>query len=164
MTNVFGGRFAERWGCRWVCAIGIMILATVNALTPLASEYHYGLVIAVRIIIDGFHGFIFSGLFSMYARWLPSDNNERAIAIALKTFGGNFGAVVSLPITGWLCNATILGGWPSTFYLFSLIHIIWFALWCWLVYDSPELDPRISCEEKAYIQKSIHTSTTPKVI
>ena len=62
MTNVFGGRFAERWGCRWVCAIGIMILATVNALTPLASEYHYGLVIAVRIIIGGFHGFIFSGL------------------------------------------------------------------------------------------------------
>ena len=137
--------------------------AIINVLTPLASHYHEGLVIAIRIIIGGFHGLIFSSLFSMYGHWIPK--SERATAISLTTFGGNIGAVVTLPVAAWLCKTTIFGGWPSTFYIFSLIHLIWFILWCWLVYDTPALDPRITTEEKVYIYENIDTtSTVPKVI
>ena len=155
LTNIFGGRFAERWGGKWVCCFGIMIPAILNALTPLASEYHVGLVIAIRIIIGGFQGLVYSALVSMYSHWIPK--KERATATALLFFGGIISAVVTLPISAWLCKSTIFGGWPSTFYIFSLIHLIWFVLWCWLAHDTPELDPRISYEEKAYIHDNTDT-------
>ena len=156
LANIFGGRLAERWGGKWVCCFGIMIPAIFNVLTPLASKYHVGLVIAIRIIIGAFHGLIYSALVSMYGHWIPK--KERATATGLLFFGGIIGAVVSLPVSAWLCKTTIFGGWPSTFYVFSLIHLIWFVLWCWLVHDTPEFDPRISCEEKAYIRDNIDTT------
>ena len=129
VTNIFGGRFAERWGRwggKWVCCFGIMVPAIVNAFTPFASEYYVGLVIAIRIIMGAFHGLVFSALFSMFGHWIPT--SERAIAISLTTFGGNIGAVVTLPVAAWLCKTTIFGGWPSTFYIFSFVHFIWFIL------------------------------------
>jgi len=159
LTQVFGGRFTERFGARWVCGIGIFVPAIANALTPIAANTHESLIIIVRIIIGAFHGLIYSSLYSMYAQWFPK--NERTTAIASTAFGGNIGSVITTPLAGYLSRLDYqigevqLGGWPMVFYLTSAIHLIWFALWCWLVYDTPEKDPHISTDEKIYIWQNI---------
>ena len=33
--------------------------------------------------------------------------------------------------------------------------IVWFFLWMYVVYDTPEMHPRISTAERNYIQKSL---------
>jgi hypothetical protein len=71
------------------------------------------------------------------------------------TLGANFGTIVSLPVSGWLCSLDFDGGWPLCFYLFGFTGIIWFAFWCFLVYNTPSSHPRINPQEKAFILASI---------
>lgn len=50
-------------------------------------------------------------------------------------------------------------GWEYVFHATSLIGIIWFILWQYLVYDTPYEHPRISESEKRYIKSSLGKST-----
>ncbi len=134
-----------------------MIPAIINALSPLAAETDIILLICSRIIIGMFHGLIFSSLFSMYAKWFPKE--ERTSAIAATLFGGNIGAIIISPLSGFLCEYGPFGGWPSVFYIGSLIHIIWLIFWCLLVSDSPADHRNISPDEHLYILQNIDCQT-----
>jgi len=70
-----------------------------------------------------------------------------------------------------------MGGWPSVFYCNAIVFyyfycllssvfyllfvviggasLVWFVLWALFMYDRPSEHPRISPEEKNYIEKSI---------
>ena len=54
-----------------------------------------------------------------------------------------------MPASGYLCDYV---GWESVFYVFGVIGLVWFIFWCFLVFDGPDVHPRISEEEKAFIQ------------
>ena len=59
-------------------------------------------------------------------------------------------------MAGLLCDLEALdGGWPLAFYLPGVVGAVWFIAWVFLVYDTPESHPRISEDEKRYIQASI---------
>lgn len=60
-----------------------------------------------------------------------------------------------MPISGLLCASNLWGGWPSVFYIFGAIGILWAIVWLLLTHDRPENHPRISAKEKEYIQSSI---------
>lgn len=60
--------------------------------------------------------------------------------------GAQFGTVVSLPISGLLCQSTFLGGWPAVFYVFGVLGILWFVAWMLLV--SILQSSCYSCENK----------------
>ena len=68
--------------------------------------------------------------------------------------GAQFGTVVTLPVSGWLCDSDFLGGWPSVFYVFGSLGLLWSIAWFFLVFDHPDTHPRISPEEKIYILKN----------
>jgi len=57
-------------------------------------------------------GVTFPAMMSMWARWAPP--LERSRLMTLSGAGGNFGAFVTLPLTGYLCQTL---GWPAVFYL-----------------------------------------------
>ena len=65
--------------------------------------------------------------------------------------GGSFGTVVSLPLSGVLCETL---GWESVFYVFGALGVLWFIVWALLVYNGPEFHPRISTEEREYLKVS----------
>ncbi len=41
--------------------------------------------------------------------------------------GAYLGTVFSLPLSGYLCSSTFLGGWPSVFYIFGK-HMLSFLI------------------------------------
>ncbi|KAK0182210.1 hypothetical protein PV327_000371 [Microctonus hyperodae] len=45
-------------------------------------------------------------------------------------------------------------GWGAAFYVTSLIGIIWYTAWYFLVFDSPQQHPRISETERNYIMEN----------
>jgi len=57
-----------------------------------------------------------------------------------------------------------MGGWPSVFYVIGLGGLVWFILWTFFMYDSPAKHPRISPEERHYIEMSIGTSEARVII
>jgi MFS family permease len=65
--------------------------------------------------------------------------------------GANFGTMISMPLSGYLCSLEFLGGWPLSFYIFGGLGVVWFVAWLFLVYDMPSSHPYISLQEKNYI-------------
>ncbi|GIY03569.1 vesicular glutamate transporter 3 [Caerostris extrusa] len=71
-----------------------------------------------------------------------------------------------MPLTAFLCDSGLFGGWPSAFYIIGLFGCLWFIMWSTLVTDSPLTHPLISKEELRYItsnQKVNHTVKAPPV-
>lgn len=70
----------------------------------------------------------------------------------LINLASSLGAALTLPISGFLIVAW---GWESVFYVTGLIGVAWSALWFVLIYDSPAQHPRISMEERKFIEEAI---------
>ena len=143
------GSFADKFGAKWMCGLGVFLPAICNALIPAFADIHYSLVIVMRLLIGAIHGVVYSSLFAMIARWFPQ--NEKNLAVTGSTFFGNLGGVIVNPLAGYLVELDFLGGWPSVFYLTSLVHLIWFIFWVLCISNSPEEDPNISEKELKYI-------------
>jgi len=45
----------------------------------------------------------------------------------------------------------------------GVVGVIWAIMWFFLVYDSPAQHPRISAEEREYIEKALNKKTETKV-
>lgn len=88
---------------------------------------------------------------AMLAQWVPMTERSRFAAVVYN--GANFGTILSIPLTGYLC--AFEGGWPYSFYIFGLAGIVWCFFWWLLVFSSPETHPTISYEEKTYIESSL---------
>lgn len=94
----------------------------------------------------------------MWANWLPPAERSQLSAFAVS--GTTFGAVFSMSTCGIMAERL---GWPSVFYISGALGLIWFTLWCYVVTDKPEYDPRISQSELNYIKKSLGHSDLQKV-
>lgn len=70
--------------------------------------------------------------------------------------GAQFGTVISLPISGAL--AASAAGWPSIFYFFGALGILWSICFFFLGADSPSKHRSISQEERVYIEESLRTT------
>ncbi|XP_015838353.2 putative inorganic phosphate cotransporter [Tribolium castaneum] len=153
LTQVPGGRLAELFGGKLVYGVGVLVTAVFTLLSPIAARINFPLFILVRVLEGMGEGVTFPSMHAMLARWIPP--LERSKFAAYVYAGANFGTVISLPLSGWLCSLELDGGWPLCFYLFGFLGIIWFVFWCFLIYDSPSSHPRINPQERAFILASI---------
>lgn len=90
---------------------------------------------------------------AMLARWVPMTERSRFAAVVYN--GANFGTIISIPLTGYLCSLDFMGGWPLSFYIFGVLGILWCFFWWRYVFDTPQTHPRISPEERIYIERSL---------
>ncbi|GAB0100076.1 MFS domain-containing protein [Sergentomyia squamirostris] len=74
--------------------------------------------------------------------------------------GSQFGAFVSSLLSGFLADNF---GWESIFYIFGGLGVVWYALWIYFVKRNPASDPRITVEEKNYIESNLDTSGSHKI-
>lgn len=73
----------------------------------------------------------------------------------------SLGAAITMPMCGFLIASL---GWESVFYVTGVIGIMWSIAWFLLVFDSPSQHPRISAEERHYIEDAIGSTATTKVM
>ena len=62
----------------------------------------------------------------------------------------NFSCYLSINVQNVICCVGVIG-------------IIWAIMWFFLVYNSPATHPRISPEEREYIEKALHKKADDKV-
>lgn len=70
---------------------------------------------------------------------------------ALVYAGAQFGTIVSMPISGLLAEYS----WPSIFYVFGLVGIVWSLAFLWTVYEDPSTSKRITEQEKEFINTTL---------
>lgn len=69
--------------------------------------------------------------------------------------GAQFGTIVSMPLSGLLSEYGFDGGWPSIFYVFGFVGVIWSVAFLIFVYEDPSSHPNINEKEKKYIISSL---------
>lgn len=76
--------------------------------------------------------------------------------------GAQIGTVAGTALSGVLIQYSSIG-WPSVFYLFGSLGVLWFVAWVALCYNDPQSHPFISDEEKAFLEQSIGGLDNKKV-
>ncbi|MEG3165452.1 MFS transporter [Sphingomonas sp. PB2P19] len=82
------------------------------------------------------------------SQWFPK--SERALAIGVFNAGANVGAIVTPLLVSFLVAGLLLD-WRWAFLVTGVFNLIWLAAW-WRFYRKPAEHPRISAEERAYIE------------
>ncbi|CAF4919716.1 unnamed protein product [Rotaria sp. Silwood1] len=162
-TQVIGGNLAEKIGAKWIFGGGILISSILTLLTPLAARIHYKLLIVIRVIMA------FPSAAALWAKWIPV--SERSTVPPTAQTGISMGIIFTTPLVSIMAANGFLGGWPSAFYVFSMVIIrnkiiiflslgiiscIWFIGWCFFGFNSPNEHPRISEKERIFLCKYIH--------
>ncbi|GFR29050.1 hypothetical protein TNCT_128742, partial [Trichonephila clavata] len=148
LTQLPGGNISEKYGAKWLFGIGVLITSVFTIITPFAAWWGVYPLIIVRIIEGLGEGVTFPAMSALLGRWAPK--MERSLITAITNSGATIGSVVSFGLSGLICDTI---GWPSVFYIFGIIGVIWTVFWLWLVYETPESHPSISEEEIAEIRQ-----------
>lgn len=114
VTQIPAGRLAEVVGGKWLCGLGVLLSVVVNFLTPLAARIHIYALVVCRFVLGLTQGVVWPACFALFAAWVPF--RERSLCFSLLLVGGNLGSVITVSITGLLCENI---GWPSAFYVTS---------------------------------------------
>ncbi|XP_049591389.1 sialin [Syngnathus scovelli] len=150
LTQIPGGYLAGRFGPKWLLGLGILGTVVFTLLTPLAADLGAGYLIAVRVLEGIGEGVSFPAMYSMWAVWAPP--LERSRLLTTSYIGIQIGTVVSLPLSGEICFYL---DWTYVFYIFGAVGLLWFVLWTFLAYDTPDTHPWISERERVYITSSL---------
>ncbi|KAL1494699.1 hypothetical protein ABEB36_010257 [Hypothenemus hampei] len=156
-TQLLGGYLATKFGGKTIFGTGIAVTAALTVITPWLAYAHVYLLLAVRIIEGIFEGVTYPCIHAVWSKWAPPLERSRLATIA---FSGSYaGTVVAMPTCAYLAKAF---GWPSIFYFWGVVGLVWFVLWTIIVAKSPEQDKKISKEELTYILNSLKETNTDK--
>lgn len=157
LTQIIGGRLAERFGIKLVYGLSIMVPGLLTFLSPLVAKHSMWAFCILRGLLGVFEAATFPAIFVMATRWAPPEERSRFFARGM--FGHCFGLIITYPLCGYVAHYL---SWEAAFYIIGCITTCWFILWLLLAYDDPESHPWISKEEKDKIQKALNSKLTDR--
>ncbi|XP_054284537.1 putative inorganic phosphate cotransporter isoform X1 [Macrosteles quadrilineatus] len=152
LTHIPGGLLAERFGGKQTLGLGILSTSILTILTPFAARAGPRWLITTRFVEGLGEGTTFPALNVLLAQWVPP--MERGKLGALVFAGNQIGTVVSSTLTGVMLQHWD-GDWPFVFYLFGVLGVVWYVVFCFLCYNDPASHPYISTEEREYLSETI---------
>lgn len=135
LTQIPAGRLSEIIGGKWIFGFSVFFTAALTFLTPWAAKQDYKVLIGLRIIEGLMEGGTFPSMNVMIAGWTNSMDRSRISAFIYS--GTCIGTLLSLPLTGYICDTF---GWPMSFYCFGSFGMFWFLFWIILGAENPSND------------------------
>lgn len=124
LTQIPGGYISTKIGGAKVLAAGVALWSLGTLIAPPAAQSSLMALCASRVIVGLGEGVAPSAATSVLAKIMPP--NERSRAVATVWGGLDVGSAVGLLLCGPLIKAF---GWPSVFYLFALLGLLWCRFW-----------------------------------
>ena len=153
------GYIAGAWSAQKLLSYGMLLCGVFNILTPIAAWYGDWVGVCVcRVVMGLCQSCLLPSIHTLLSKWAPP--SERARLGTFAYAGAQFGTVISFPISGVLAVSN--SGWPSIFYVFGSLAILWSILFLIFGFDRPSAHPRISEREKQYIEDSLKTDEEKK--
>jgi ACS family hexuronate transporter-like MFS transporter len=148
---LFGG-IMDRVGTRKGLA-GAVVVWSVAAMGHILAHSAVGFG-AARFALGLGEAGNFPAAIKTVAEWFPK--RERALATGIFNAGSNVGAIAAPLMVPWL---TLKYGWPSAFFVTGILGFVWLIFWL-AIYRKPEEHPRLSPQERAYIESDAEEATT----
>ncbi|XP_018561183.1 putative inorganic phosphate cotransporter [Anoplophora glabripennis] len=149
-----GGMVAKKYGTKYLLGIGMFVNSVFCLILPyFGSQFGYQGVIACRVIQGLTQGPLLPCCHNLLSMWLPLQEKGKMGNFVYACFP--LGTVISLPLAGVISSSA--AGWPTVFYLYGGISLVWSILWLIFGSSSPSTDRFISEDEKMYIQAGTAT-------
>ncbi|XP_042046358.1 ascorbate transporter, chloroplastic-like isoform X1 [Salvia splendens] len=146
LTQILGGIWADKIGGKLVLGFGVIWWSIATVLTPIAARVGLPCLLVMRAFMGIGEGVAMPAMNNLLSKWIPV--SERSRSLALVYSGMYLGSVTGLAVSPVMIHKY---GWPSIFYAFGSLGIIWFALWWNKAHSSPEDDPGLSLGERELI-------------
>lgn len=143
LTQILGGIWADRMGGKLVLGFGVVWWSIATVLTPVAAKLGLPFLLMMRAFMGIGEGVAMPSMNNLLSKWVPV--SERSRSLALVYSGMYLGSVTGLAVSPTLIHKF---GWPSVFYSFGSLGIIWIALWLSKAYSCPTEDPDLSKRER----------------
>ena len=125
LTQIAGGRAADRWGGKNVLLIGVVAWSLATFLTPAAAAAGAVPLVVARAALGAGEGVAFPAVHALIARHVPSD--YRTTAVATVTAASYAGAAFAFGVTPYVVVTG--GGWKNAFFFFGAAALVWVPLW-----------------------------------
>ena len=159
-SNLLAGLLADKFSCgASLLGYGVGGTAVFSAFTPIFASWGVKWICLLRIIEGFFEGVTFPAAFALWSNWAPKD--ERTTLQASSMNGATLGTVCGLAITGVLAKMPTIG-WEGSFYIFSIIGIVWTGIWFMIASNIPETNAWITKYERDLIRESIDKPSDKK--
>ena len=142
LTQVAGGKLADRYGGKIVLGFGVLIWSLFTLVVPPAAALGITVLILARILMGMGEAVTFPAIYALYARWIPV--RERSRSAAFSNSGIPLGTVFALVATPVIVAAW---GWEWVFYLFGSVGFVWCSVWYFLIAPTPRQQAGISQTE-----------------
>lgn len=157
--QVVSGYLANRFGGKLVLGAAVIFWSIFTIATPGAAYWSIPALLAVRLLMGMGEAGLAPSSFSIVGRWFP--HQERSRVMGLLSSGSTVGTVLALIIGSWLVSEY---GWPSVFYAFGGLGLIWAIFWFWFVKNQPSEHPNISNRELDHILSGTTVQDRPETI
>ncbi|XP_049804155.1 putative inorganic phosphate cotransporter [Schistocerca nitens] len=145
------GWVADRFDAKNLLSASLILSGILTMLTEVAADIGgVVLVCAFRVVMGLTQGFVYPCTHSLLAKWIPPKENY-VLGTAVYT-GDQLGTVVAMIISGALAQSAV--GWPSIFYFFGGLSILWGVMLFWFGGNTPSGHKHISRAELTYIEES----------
>ncbi|CAJ0922290.1 unnamed protein product, partial [Mesorhabditis belari] len=151
VTIAISGYIADRFGPKMILLFAAIDFSIMTMMGPFLASNSYWAYFGARFIMGLGEGFIFPCLNSMAAKWFPP--SEKSTVGAIYTSGNQLAAGFTSFLVAGLCSSPL--GWPSIFYIFGSLGIIWAIVWQIFATNYPNENKWISEEERIYIEKNL---------
>ncbi|ESO12399.1 hypothetical protein HELRODRAFT_186317 [Helobdella robusta] len=158
-TQFFGGLMAQKFGSKRLLLAAVGVNSILCLATPILTKLAGApMLIIVRILQGIFQGITFPSTHCLISKWAPPLERSKMITFAYA--GCQLGTVLANPI----CGILAFYSWESIFYLFGSLGLAFSVAWFFLIYDDPNLHPRINPSEKEYIQTALGSTKKTKPV
>ncbi|EFN68275.1 Putative inorganic phosphate cotransporter [Camponotus floridanus] len=157
VTQVPSGYIANVWSGQKLLAIGMLLCGVLNVVMPfVASKWALPAVLVCRVGMGLTQACLLPCIHTLLSKWAPP--SERARLGTFAYAGAQFGTLIAMPVSGFLAASSL--GWPSIFYIFGTLAIVWSIVFFYFGANSPAEHRSISPKERKYIEDSLKTIET----
>ncbi|KAG5866340.1 hypothetical protein JTB14_015183 [Gonioctena quinquepunctata] len=151
--QVFAGWLANRYGPKWFLISAMTTCSLIGLLLPtMADAFGSSGVMACRTFQGLCQGWVFPSVQALLGKWVPRDESSRLGSFVHA--GGPTGILVGTLVSGYIASSWY--GWPMVFYVFYSTMMLWCILFAHLGSNSPAKHPKITTEERLYIETSLN--------
>jgi MFS family permease len=135
----------------------VIVPSILTLFVPAAARSSLGLTLFLRCLIGLLESPCYPAVYHFFPVWIPL--KEKTLMIPAVSCGMYLGEIFGFSLSGVFIDTTLTmngqswGGWQLVFYVFGLCGVLWFPLWCFLAFETPDVHPYISEEEKNYLKE-----------
>ena len=131
-TQLLGGILANRFGGRNVFLLAVLGWSLMTVLTPAAAYAGFTLLVLARFLLGFGEGAAYPSAYNLIYGWMPGTEISRSVGLI--SAAAALGTVFALLVVGKFIE---LWGWPSVFYTFGAMGVVWCVLWYFIVPATP---------------------------